>query len=268
LIFGQLAHGTVDPIGRVQKAQKRKAEKRYETLGGRPIFIKNMENLKIIGSSHIAEQSINDVKAAIDSFKPDIIALELDKRRFYSLTGKKGDKKEKIRLSDMMKVGFSGYLFSIIGAYVEKKLGNQVGVIPGSEMIAAARLAKKNNIKVALIDQDIEITLKRFSKEFSWKEKFRIISDIFRGIFFKKSELKKIGLNALDLTKVPEKEVIKKLTAMVKKRYPNLYKVLIEERNIVMANNIAHILKADPDKRVLAVMGAGHEEEIEQLIKG
>jgi len=53
----------------------------------------------------------------------------------------------------------------------------------------------------------------------------------------------------------------------VKKRYPNFYRVLIEERNQIMALNLANLIKNYPDKNILAVVGAGHEKEIEKLTK-
>ena len=52
------------------------------------------KNLTIIGTSHIAKQSLDEVKDAIEGEKPDIIALELDKQRLYALMQAK---KEKIR---------------------------------------------------------------------------------------------------------------------------------------------------------------------------
>ena len=215
------------------------------------------KNLKIIGTSHIAKQSLEEVEDTIKSWKPDIIALELDKRRFYGLFRKPG----KIRIYDIKRVGIKGFVFSIIGAWAEKKLGKIVGVAPGSEMKKAVRLARKNNIEIALIDQDIEITLKRFSKSLTWKEKWNFISDIFKAIFGKKKTIE------FDLTKVPSKDVIKKLVEQVKKRYPSVYMVLIEERNYVMAQNIKGIMDLHPEKKLLAIVGAGHEDDIFELIK-
>ena len=194
-------------------------------------------NLTIIGTSHIAKQSLDDVGKAIEEGKPGIIALELDERRLYGLFRKPG----KIRLYDIKRVGIKGFLFSLIGAWAEKKLGKMVGVAPGSEMKNAVRLAKKYNIQIALIDQDIEITLKRFSKSLTWKEKWNFIADILKAIFMRKKVIE------FDLTKVPSKKVIKKLVGEVKKRYPNIYKVLIEERNEVMANNLKKIMELNPE---------------------
>ena len=122
-------------------------------------------------------------------------------------------------------------------------------------------MAKKNGIKIALIDQDIETTLKRFSQSLTWKEKWNFIVDIVKAIFVRKKVIE------FDLTKVPSKNVVKKLVGQVKKRYPNIYKVLIVERNEVMAENLRKIMEMHPDKKVLAIIGAGHEDDILELIK-
>ena len=215
------------------------------------------KNLTIIGTSHIAKQSLDEVGKAVVDGKPDIIALELDRKRIYSLFKKPG----KIRIYDIKRVGIKGFIFSLVGAWAEKKLGKIVGVSPGSEMKKAVRLARKYNIKIALIDQDIEVTLKRFSKSLTWKEKWNFIADILKAFFAKKKVIE------FDLTKVPSKKVIKKLVGRVKKRYPNIYKVLVVERNHVMAENIKKLMESYPDKKILAIIGAGHEDDILELIK-
>ena len=214
-------------------------------------------DLTIIGTSHIAKQSLDEVERAINVEKPDIIALELDRRRLYSLFKKPG----RIRIYDIKKIGIKGFVFSLIGAWAGKKLGKMVGVMPGSEMKKAVKLAKKNKIKIALIDQDIEITLRKFSKSLTWKEKWNFFADVVKAVFSKKKTLE------FDLTKVPSKKVIKKLVGQVKKRFPNVYNVLIEERNHIMAENLRKIMEMHPDKKILAIVGAGHEDDILNLIK-
>ncbi len=222
------------------------------------------KNLILIGTSHIAKQSLKEVEKTIEEKNPDIIALELDKKRFYALTSKKT---RKIGLRDIKRVGLKGFIFNIIGAWVERKLGKYVGVKPGSEMLKAIELARKSKSKIALIDQDIEITLHKLSQSITWKEKWHFIADILKGVFFRKSELRKIGIKKLDLTKVPSKTIIKRLTKQVEERYPNIYKVLVEERNEIMASNLSRLMNENPDKLILAVIGAGHEEEMLKLIK-
>lgn len=53
----------------------------------------------------------------------------------------------------------------------------------------------------------------------------------------------------------------------MKKRYPSVYRVLVEERNIYMAKRLANIATHYPDANIIAVVGAGHEQEIAKLLK-
>jgi pheromone shutdown-related protein TraB len=212
------------------------------------------KNLRLVGTSHIARQSLKEVKATIIHWKPHIIALELDRKRLFALTSKKRQKGF-FSISNIKRIGLKGFLFSLIGEFAQKRLGRMVGVAPGSEMRTAIRLAKKQGIALALVDRDIEITLKRFSKSLTWTEKKNFVVDVVKGLISRKEF-------DFDLRTVPEKELIKKLIREMKKRYPNVYKVLVKERNEYMAGKLAHIIANNPDKRVLAIIGAGHEEAI------
>jgi pheromone shutdown-related protein TraB len=218
--------------------------------------------LILIGTSHIAQQSVQEIEKAIVEQKPDLVALELDPNRFQALLTQQ---KTKIHLADIFRVGLKGYLFALIGSYLQKKLGKMVGVAPGSEMLAAIKSAKKHNLPLALIDQDIAITLSRFSQTLSWQERFRFVADIFKGLLFPKKQLEKLG--GFDLAKVPPQEIIKKLMNELKQRYPNIYQVLVEERNKVMIRNLKYLFEHNPEKKILAVVGAGHQDALEKAFK-
>lgn len=220
-------------------------------------------NLTIVGTSHISRQSIHEVKEAITQTQPQIIALELDQNRFLALTAKK---KQKNNWTTFFSIGVKGYLFLIIGAYIQKKLGKIVNIQPGSEMLTAINLAKKNKLKIALIDQPIEITLRRFSQEFTWKEKTKIMKDLFLGILVPQKQLRRYDLEQFDLSSVPSKKTIETLIKIVKKEYPSIYKVLIEERNHYLANRLFHLMKNNPGQKIMAVVGAGHEAEVINIL--
>jgi len=220
-------------------------------------------NFKIIGTSHIAAQSINEIKTAVKTDKPDIIAVELDFQRASALMA---EQKNKVKLSDILKIGVKSYLFVKIGQYVQQKLGQMVGVSPGSEMKTALELARKEKLEIALIDQPIQTTLKNFSKELTWKEKFRFIGDIFKGLFFKKKQMKELGLEDFDLSKVPPEEVIEKMMTTLKKRYPNVYKTLVADRNRYMVKKLVKLLRTNPQKKILVIVGAGHKQGMEELL--
>jgi pheromone shutdown protein TraB len=101
---------------------------------------------------------------------------------------------------------------------------------------------------------------------FTWREKLRVFADVVRAALFPKRELKKRGLEQFDLKKVPSKDVIAKLIKDLRERYPSLYKVLIEERNQYMVRKLREIAPKY-DGLVVAVVGAGHEEGMLELLK-
>jgi pheromone shutdown-related protein TraB len=218
--------------------------------------------IHIIGTSHISRQSIGEIEDYIEREKPGIVAVELDARRYQALQ----EKRRGPGISALFKIGFKGFLFGIIGYWVEHKLGEIVGVKPGSEMLHAIKLARKHGLQIAFIDQDIEITLRRLSAEITWREKWRFVADIVKGIFTGRKQLREMGLEDLDLSRVPEKKVIAKMLERVRQRYPSIYKVLVRERNNIMARNLLTLASFNPGLGILAVVGAGHEDGIKEII--
>jgi len=222
-----------------------------------------MNNLKIIGTSHIAKQSIEEIKKTVEEFQPEIMAVELDRQRAIALMQQH---KSKMSFRDIAKIGVKGYAFVKIGQYVQQKLGKIVGVSPGSEMKTALEIAHAKNLQVALIDQPINITLKNFSKELTWKEKGRFGLDILKGLLFPKRQMKNYGLEEFDLHKVPEQQVIAKIIGQMKKQYPSVYKTIIADRDKYMVKQLVKIMRENPEKKILAVVGAGHQEGMEKLL--
>ncbi len=213
----------------------------------------------MVGTSHIAADSAQEIVKLVEEEQPGLIAVELDKRRLHALLSKE---KPKITFTLLRTVGVKGFLFALLGSWVQRKLGRLVGVEPGVDMLTAVDLARQRHIKLALIDQDIEITLQNFSKALSWKERFRFLGDIVRAIFFRKREMRRLGLERFDLTAVPSKKLVQRLTKELHDRYPNIYRVLVAERNHVMARRLHALMAQFPDERILGVVGAGHEDDL------
>ncbi|MBS3156089.1 TraB/GumN family protein [Candidatus Woesearchaeota archaeon] len=219
--------------------------------------MQSYKNIYLLGTSHISVESINQVKEFIESNKPEIVAIELDKKRLYSLLHKR-----KLKLSDVKSLGIKGFIIHLIAAYIEKKLGKLVGTSPGDEMKTAINLVKEHKLSLALIDQDIEITLKKLAKAITWREKLRFVKEIIKGLITRKPQIE-----PFDLRKVPPKKTIKKMISLIRTNYPGVYKVLIEERNEVMAKNLYNLITKYPDKKIFAIVGAGHEEDILKIIR-
>ena len=211
--------------------------------------------MKFIGTSHISPESIIEVETTIKEYQPDIICIELDKRRLYSLIHNKSNK-SRIRFTNI-----SEFVISLIGAYVEKKLGKLVGTKPGDEMKKAIEIANKNKLKLALIDQDIKITLKKLAK-IPKREKWKIVKDILFGFFNKKKRIK------IDLKKVPPEKFIEQILEETKTQYPSIYNILIKERNQIMAKNLSKLEDNNKEQKILVIIGAGHVKGIKKILSG
>ena len=215
------------------------------------------KNLVLIGTSHISPESIKEVRKIISETMPTYVAIELDKGRLLGLMGKK----EKPKLKDMFRLGFKETLFVLFGSWLEEKLGKMVGTKPGDEMKVAVKEAAKIKAKILLIDQEINITVKRLFKYLSFKEKMRFFLDLIKGFLGIGEKIK------IDLRKVPEQQLLDKMILQVKDRYPNVYKVLIVERNEVMAKRLVKFMEKNPTEKIVAIVGAGHENGMIKIIK-
>ena len=70
-----------------------------------------LDQVHIVGTSHISKQSLDDIKKEFLDFKPAIICVELDKQRLHTLMS--GDQ-SKVSWKAIRQIGVRGYLFIII----------------------------------------------------------------------------------------------------------------------------------------------------------
>ncbi|MBR9693412.1 hypothetical protein GOV07_05840 [Candidatus Woesearchaeota archaeon] len=209
---------------------------------------------EIVGTSHVAEESEKRIKAAFKRFEPDVIAVELDSARLYALMH---EAKPNYSLSLIKQVGLRGYLFALIGGWLQRKIGKRVNITPGADMLAAVKLSKGK--KGLLIDRPLHITLKRLSKAMGWREFKQAVKDVWDGFFHKERV-------TIDLKKVPDDVLVERLLGEFRQRYPRPYKVLVEERNQYMAKALQRYHTHNPDVKILVVVGAGHAQGLEGLL--
>ena len=107
------------------------------------MLVKIKDNIILIGTAHISKESVKQVREAIKKYKPDIVAVELCQSRYDAIIKK--DKWEKTPITKLLKSN-NAYLMlaQTFLASIQRRLGNEYGVEPGSEMIAALQEAKKH----------------------------------------------------------------------------------------------------------------------------
>tara|TARA_Y100000310_G_scaffold345696_1_gene468442 strand:+ start:6444 stop:7595 length:1152 start_codon:yes stop_codon:yes gene_type:complete len=208
----------------------------------------------LVGTAHISKKSIELVRETIDKEKPDVVGVELDPQRYTQLKSQK--KWLDTDLSKIVKEGKT-YLFliNIMLANMQRKLGEEIGLKPGMEMVEAIKASEEKKIPVALLDRDVRVTLKRALNEMSIKEKAKLFGEIAIGMFQ--------GPEPLDeeiIEQLKEKDTLNALLAELSEKMPSVKKVLVDERDVFIANKIMQT----PHKKILAVVGAGHLEGIKK----
>ena len=77
---------------------------------------------------------------------------------------------------------FNQLLVQWMLAYLQRKIGMDMGVEPGAEMKAAVLEAEARGIEVGLIDRDIRITLRRFWRALLIVEKIKLFYALAMGV--------------------------------------------------------------------------------------
>ncbi len=209
------------------------------TLGDRTLLL--------IGTAHISQESVNLVEQVISQEKPDCVCIELDEKRYKALSEK--ERWQALDLKSIIrKKQLSTLMINMLMASYQKKLGGQLGVAPGAELLAAAVTANKNDIPIFLCDRDVRITLRRAWKSTSFFKKGYLFTSLLASIF------DRTEVNEEKLTELKKKDVLAEMMEEMGDALPDVKRVLIDERDIYLAEKI----KASTGKKIVAVVGAGH----------
>lgn len=220
-----------------------------------PIASSDDGKIILIGTAHVSNKSVDEVKETIEREQPDIIAVELCRGRYQALKGE--DEVKEINIKEMLSGGkFYYFLIHWLLGYVQKKIGADTGVKPGSEMIAAIDMAEKSGAKIALIDRDIQVTLGRFWVKMSFYEKLKMFFSLLGASFG-------FGTKEIDIDTVTDEDVVTQLVEELRKIAPSVASVLLDERDIFMARHLVDIL---PEGKIVAVVGAGHRQGIQRYL--
>lgn len=207
----------------------------------------NGRKITLIGTAHVSEESVKEVAAAIKEIKPDCVAIELDEKRCESIKNP-----EKFRELDLIKVFKNKQIWLMLANLVlssfQKRMGTNVGVKPGDEMITAMQTAEELNIPCTMVDRPIQITFKRaWAKNNLWG-KCKLISALLA------SALSKEEVSSQEIENLKSKSEMDSMMSDLSDFMPTVKQVLIDERDQYLASHIWD----SPGNNLVAVLGAGH----------
>jgi pheromone shutdown-related protein TraB len=209
----------------------------------------------LVGTAHVSQLSTDLVTQVIEQEQPDTVCIELDDKRFAALTKRNTwenlDLKQVVRSKQLATL-----MVNLLLATYQKKLGGQLGIMPGSELLAAAQTAEQHGIPIVLCDRDVRVTLRRAWRATSWINKGSLLAMLLATLF------DSTELNEAKLEEMRRKDVLAQLISELGATLPHTKAALIDERDIYMAETI----KQAAGKRLVAVVGAGHTEGIQRVI--
>jgi len=215
----------------------------------------------LIGTAHVSEKSVEEVRTVIRNLKPDVVAVELCKGRFDSLEG--NAQEAQVPIKDLLSGGkIYYYLIHWLLAHLQKKIGEDMGVRTGAEMLSAIDEAGDIGANIALIDRDIQVTLQRFWGKMKFLEKVKMISSLLGGLI----DLGKEDDSNLDINHITEPDFVAELVSELRGFAPTAAKVLIDERDAYLAGSIIEAAEGG-NKTVVVVIGAGHKSGVIKYLK-
>ncbi len=225
---------------------------------GNSVFELELKDKKItlVGTAHISKESISDVRETIESLNPDVICVEIDKSRYQTL--KEGTSWKNLNVIKILreKKGFL-LLANLVLSSFQKRMGLDLGVKPGDEMLEAIRVAEEKNIPFELCDREVQVTLRRAWMKSNFWAKNKLIAAMLSSTFTKEK------LSEEEIEKLKESNALQNMMEELAEYLPSVKEVLIDERDQYLA---ANIYRAE-GKNVVAVVGAGHINGIISYLK-
>ena len=211
----------------------------------------------LLGTAHVSKKSVEDVSAVIEKVNPDSICIELDEKRFESL--KNRDKWKNTDVFTIIKEKKVLLLMAnLIMSSFYRKLGKELDVVPGGEMLRGAEEAEKRGINLVFADRNIDITLKRVWGGLSFWQKIKCSANMF-SMFFLPAE----KIDEASIEEIKQGDNIGDAMDELAKEFPGIKSRLVDERDYYLAEKI----RTAKGEKIVAVLGAAHCKGVAQYIK-
>ncbi|MFW5738143.1 MAG: TraB/GumN family protein [Spirochaetota bacterium] len=208
-------------------------------LGGRQFIL--------LGTAHVSRDSVEEVGRAIRELEPDRVCVEIDEARHRSLVEKRSWESLDVYKVIREKKGFL-LLGNLVLSSFQRRMGADLGVTPGEEMLAAMQVAQELGIPTSFVDREIHTTLRRAWARARLWGKMKMLAALL-GSVFSREKLPQEEIEALK-----EQGALEGMMNELAAYLPAAKEVLIDERDQYLAAK-----SYDTDgSHILVVVGAGH----------
>jgi pheromone shutdown-related protein TraB len=201
----------------------------------------------LVGTAHVSSESVAEVRRIVGEERPDVVCVELDEGRHRSLTGEAGW--HELNIGKVLREG-KGFLLlaNLVLASFQRRLGSDLGVKPGEEMVAAIEAAKALGVPCVLADRDIQVTLRRAWASTGWWGRSKMLAAMISSVVSSEK------LEAAEIERLKESDVLAEMMQELAEYLPPAKRALIDERDRWLASRIF----TSSGTKVVAVVGAGH----------
>ncbi|MBI2878000.1 MAG: TraB/GumN family protein [Candidatus Tectomicrobia bacterium] len=199
--------------------------------------------ITLIGTCHVVNLK-DRVKERIQEIGPEVVGVELDRKRFERILGRRSS---------------SGGFLSLM-AFVQERIAHQYGVRAGNDMLGGIEAAQALNIPLFLIDQDadeimasfFEALLREFFDPLHVLRKLHAFLQLSRESLFPPPP----APGWLDLLIQDFEQDPQKYEREFEAIFPLLKQVIFDRREDWMAANLRELSR--DHREIAAVVGYGH----------
>lgn len=216
--------------------------------------------IHILGTAHVSKQSVLEVERLIESVKPDAICIELCESRIKSV-----EDPDYLKKLDIFKVFKEKKMWLLLSSLIlssfQKKIGTK-DIRPGDEMRKALEIGKKSKTPVIPVDREIQTTLKRSWGNVGFFSKMYLFSALLTSMLIRED------VSEEKIEELKSDDILNDLFSQIPKKYESIKNVIIDERDIYLAEKIRRVAESNPkSKAIVAVVGAGHLAGISKHIQ-
>jgi pheromone shutdown-related protein TraB len=206
--------------------------------------------ITLIGTGHVFKLS-NQLLNIFDKINPNALCVELDSQRYQALLLKQTDPEKYKESAKKLP-----YFYRILSQFQEN-MAERYGVKPGDEMMTTINYAHAHQIPLVCIDMHAQSMFSTMLKTMPITEKMKFFLSGLGSIFVRKDNIDQQVKNITN--------DVDSYLSIIGDKFPTIKKILIDERNKYMAQNIIKL--QDTYEHIIAVMGDGHIPGIKTILK-